>query len=68
MKKIESGNYEFKRHQEQMDDLDIMYGMDNLSEQEDDDWAGADPAPSGSRRRNRAGRSRPVEPEDDWEA
>lgn len=67
MKKIESGNYEFKGRQEQMEDVDIMYGMDNLSEQEDAAWRGAEPAPSGSRRRNGGGRSRPAD-DDDWDA
>lgn len=69
MKKIESGNYEFKKRQRPTDDADdIMYGMDNLSaREEEDDWVGADmdQAPMGGRRNG--GRGRAVNHEDDWD-
>lgn len=69
MKKIEAGNYDFKRREEQMDDEDIMYGMDGMdglsAQEEEEDWAEMDAV--GSRRRNGGGRSRPNH-EDDWDA
>lgn len=49
-----------------MDDDDIMGGLqNNLSDPEADGWAPAEPALSGSRRRNYGGRNRKADPDDD---